>query len=303
MSALPGVSAVIATRDRPELLREALAAVLGQDYAGDVEVVLVFDRSEPDRSLEVTGGRRTVRVVGNERSPGLAGARNTGVEHARHGLVAFCDDDDLWHPAKLAHQVPALLASQAPLHTTGIAVAYEDSLTTRVLDTTAVPLSALLRDRHTELHPSTFLMHRDTLRERLGGVDEQVPGGFGEDYDLLLRAARLGPLGHVRLPLTTVRWGGGSYFFRRWDTMSAGLTWLLEHHPEFPSQPSGAARLRGQVAFAHAAAGRRREAWRWEVAAARADWHEPRVALAQLVALGLPAGTVMERLHRRGRGL
>ena len=39
---LAGVDVVIATRDRPELLRRAIDAILRQDYAGQVDVVVVF---------------------------------------------------------------------------------------------------------------------------------------------------------------------------------------------------------------------------------------------------------------------
>jgi glycosyltransferase involved in cell wall biosynthesis len=45
------VSVVIATRDRPELLRRAIDAVLAQEHPAPLEIVLVFDRSEPDLTL------------------------------------------------------------------------------------------------------------------------------------------------------------------------------------------------------------------------------------------------------------
>ena len=44
----PLVSVVVPTRDRPELLRRAVAAILGQTYEGPVECVVVFDQSDPD---------------------------------------------------------------------------------------------------------------------------------------------------------------------------------------------------------------------------------------------------------------
>ena len=302
-AAPPGVTAVIATRDRPVLLREAIDAVLAQDYPGEVECLVVFDQARPDTSLEHRSPGRSVRVTANGHAPGLAGARNTGAESARHDLVGFCDDDDLWHPAKLSHQVPVLLTADPPIVTSGIVVDHDGRRTVRVLARTTVTFGELLRDRHTELHPSTFLARRDTLLDTLGGVDEQLPGGFGEDYDLLLRAARVAPVRHVRLPLTTVRWRGDSYFFQRWDTMAAGLTWLVERYPELESQPAGAARVRAQVAFAHAAAGRRTSAASWAWSALVRNRREPRTALAALVALGLPPSVVMERLHRHGRGI
>ncbi|HET7399536.1 MAG TPA: glycosyltransferase, partial [Intrasporangium sp.] len=64
-AALPTVGVVIATHNRPGPLREALASVLEQDYAGAVEVVVVCDQSEPDLTLESAMPRRRVRVVSN----------------------------------------------------------------------------------------------------------------------------------------------------------------------------------------------------------------------------------------------
>ena len=107
----PLVSAVVATRDRPELLRETLAAIASQDYEGVVETVVVFDQTEPDLDLQVVGGDRPVIVVANERSPGLQGARNTGIARSMGELVAFCDDDDVWAPAKIRRQVEVLDAN------------------------------------------------------------------------------------------------------------------------------------------------------------------------------------------------
>src|ERR1700735_864324 len=106
-AAWPSVGVVIPTHDRPDQVRAALAAVREQDYPGKVCAVVVFDRTEPDATL--AGG--DVAVLANERSPGLAGARNTGILALDTDLVAFCDDDDRWLPGKLTAQVRALLSA------------------------------------------------------------------------------------------------------------------------------------------------------------------------------------------------
>lgn len=299
------VTVVIATRDRPQMMREALASVLDQDYDGPIEVILVFDRSEPDLTLaDESDPRRRVVVTTNTRSPGLAGARNTGITASQADYVAFLDDDDLWLPGKLAAQIALLEANPAAgLATCGILVDYDGERHPRTLPQPTVTLDDLLRDRHTELHPSTFVARRSALVAGFGLVDEEVPGGFGEDYDLLLRAAKAHPVLNVVEPLTRVRWGSQSFFFRRWPTMADGLTWLLDRHPEFASSPRGSARIRGQIAFAHAAMGHRREALRWAGSAIRRSVVEPRVPLAVAVTLGLSPDLVMTRLHRHGRGI
>ncbi|HEV3496541.1 MAG TPA: glycosyltransferase family A protein, partial [Actinomycetes bacterium] len=85
---LPSVSVVVPTRDRPELLRRAVAAILGQTYPGPVQCVVVFDQSDPDLPWADPGARRRLKLVRNQRTAGLAGARNSGVLHADGELVA-----------------------------------------------------------------------------------------------------------------------------------------------------------------------------------------------------------------------
>lgn len=307
----PSVAAVIATRDRPELLRRALAAVLACRYDGDLEVVLVFDRNEPDTDL--AGDR--VRVISNTRSPGLAGARNSGILATGADLVAFCDDDDIWLPGKLEMQVPALLATPgADLATTGIFVNVTrrtrpgapdatGRATTRVLDTDRITFAELLRSRIMEAHPSTFLAHRSALVGGLGLVDEDLPGGYAEDYDLLLRAARRHDIVAVPVPLTVVNWHPASFFFERWRTMDEALEHLLVKHPEFATDRPGLARIHGQQALAKAGTGDRAGARRKALSAWRNDWREPRAYLGLATSTGVVGPEAVLRLAQlRGKG-
>ncbi|SCF31930.1 glycosyltransferase family 2 protein [Micromonospora mirobrigensis] len=302
----PSVSVVVPTRDRPELLRAAVAAILAQEHPGEVEVVVVYDQSEPDRSLaELSRPGRTVRVITNGRTAGLAGARNSGVLAAAGDLVAFCDDDDEWLPGKLAAQVAALAATpEAEFVSCGIRVSYDGQTIDRVLDRDRVTLDALLRDRMTELHPSTFLIRASALRDGFGLVDEEIPGSYAEDYEFLLRAARSAPLVNLRTPYVLVRWHKRSYFAQRWDTISEALQWLLERYPEFAGQPAGQARVTGQIAFARAASGDRRGALSWAGRTIRSNPREPRAYLALAVAgRVVGAEAVLRTLHKRGRGI
>ncbi len=299
------VSAIIATRNRPEMLAEAITAVMEQSYAGTIEVLVVFDQSVPDHSVERRTASRSVRVLTNTHRPGLAGARNTGIEAAVGTFVAFCDDDDVWLPHKVAAQV-ALLAQRpnAQFATCDISVQYNNELHLRPLGLDSISFSELLRDRHTELHPSTFFMRRRAVVEGFGMVSEEVPGGFGEDYEFLLRAARSAPIVHVPQPLTMVRWGNQSFFFQRWQTMSDGLSWILAKYPEFEGVPAGSARIRGQLAFANAALGHRGAALRWAVSATQRNPLELRVPLALAMMCGLMTPErIMASLHKRGRGI
>jgi glycosyltransferase involved in cell wall biosynthesis len=301
----PSVSVVVPTRDRPELLRRAVTAILGQDYPGTVECVVVFDQSDPDLPWGDPGPARRLVLVRNQRTPGLAGARNTGVVHATGGLVAFCDDDDEWLASKLQRQV-AVLAGRpdAAVATTGIVVRYGDRSFTRLAPTPQVTHGQLLRSRLTELHPSTVLVRRHQLLGAIGLVDEHIPGSYAEDYEWLLRAARLGPVLAVQEPLVVVHWHQSSFFADRWRMIISALTYLVDKHRELQQEPSGLARIYGQIAFAHAALGERGAARRWARRTLSLDRRERRAYLALAVSLRLlTARTVVRLAHLAGKGV
>lgn len=304
------VSVVIPTRDRPELVRRAIDAVFAQDHDGDIEVVVIFDRSTPDRSLLRTAPGRSVRVLENTRTPGLAGARNSGIMAARGALVAFCDDDDWWRPTKLRRQVEAYerelaRTGTAPhLVTTSIEVDFDGKCTPRLAGTDRVTVAHLTRSRMSMLHSSTLLFDRLALLARIGLVDEEVPGSQNEDWDLLLRSAKVGDIVHVDEPLVVVAWGAASFFTRTWDTKVASLHWMLERHPEIEQDRKGVGRVYGQVAFGEASRPDRRAAVRWARRALVKDPVQWRAYVALLVAARvLTPAQVLNGLHRVGRGV
>ncbi|GAB2865362.1 glycosyltransferase [Actinoallomurus bryophytorum] len=300
----PSVSVIIATHDRPQLLAKAIEAVRAQDYAGQVQCVVVFDRNEPDATLVRTDASRPVVVVTNDRTPGLAGARNAGAAAASGELLAFCDDDDEWLPAKLRLQAGRLAETGADVAVSGIHVSYGDKTITRVPRPEDVTHAELLRRRVMEAHPSTVVVRRTAFLGKIGQVDEEIPGSYGEDYDWMLRAAAAGPIAVVPEPLVTVLWGQTSHFNRKWRTISDALQYLLHKHPAFADDPRGLARVQGQIAFAHAALGERSAARTWALRTLRNSWRERRAYLALLVSLRvLSADRVLRLAHATGRGV
>ncbi|GAA1115742.1 glycosyltransferase [Nocardiopsis metallicus] len=300
----PAVTVVVPTRDRPELLRRTLRAIVEQDYPGRITTIVVYDNDQPDPSLAHTEGDRPVRVVTNTLTPGLAGARNTGVLGADTELVAFCDDDDTWLPEKLRAQVEIMRAEPGTdMVCCGIQVVYDRVESERILDRTSVTFADLLKSRLTELHPSTFLIRRSAMIDGCGTVSEEIPGSYAEDYELLLRLARRAPIRNVPEPGVRVLWHRKSFFSERWHTISTALRWLLERYPEFALVPRGYARIAGQIAFAEAAAKRRGQALRWIGRTLRNRPLEGRSYLALLVVCGVPAGWILRLLHLRGKGV
>ena len=300
----PAVSVVVPTRDRPDFLRRALEAIVSQTYAGEIEVLVVFDQSDPAVPAVAAHPRRSVRALVNERSPGLAGARNTGALASAGGLVAFCDDDDEWLPDKLRLQVEAMERLAADTVTSGIYVRYRGRETMRTPGTEVIAFAELLRSRRMEIHPSTIVVRRAALLDTIGLVDEGIPGSYAEDYEWLLRAARGRVLAAVDRPLVRVQWHESSFFSRRWDTIISALTYLLEKYPEFRTDRVGLARIYGQLAFAHAASGRPREARAWARRCLALDARQARAYVALLVSSRLlRPETVLRLAHTFGRGI
>lgn len=302
--AWPTVSVIVPTHQRPELVRRAVASIVEQDYPGRVDVIVVFDRCDVDRTVERMGSGVQVIATANTRTPGLAGARNSGIICSQGDLVAFCDDDDAWEPGKLTTQVAALLDQpDAEFATTAMVVDFQGRSNIRLAGKDRVGHLDLLRSRMAMLHSSSFVIWRSALIDGIGLVDETLPQSMAEDWDLLLRAADRQPIVHVDQPLVRIQWGGSSYFVQQWQVRNDAQLWLLEHHPEMGRDPIAAGLSYGKLAFGAAALGRRREALGWAARALRARWREPRAVLALAVCAGLRWEWVARQLNARGHGI
>lgn len=127
-------------------------------------------------------------------------------------FLGFCDDDDTWLPDKTETQV-ALLERRPEVDAVvcGLLVDHLGTITERPLLTEAVTMGDLLDDRMMEVEFVTTMVRRDAFLDpdRLGGADEEIPGGYAEDYEFVLRAAQRHPLPTTRSPLVCKGWGEG----------------------------------------------------------------------------------------------
>lgn len=306
MSTAPPVSVVVPTHRRPEMMRLAVQSVLAQDYAGDIEVLVVFDACPVELPDLEPGEGRSVRGLDNERTPGLAGARNTGIMAAQHQHVAFLDDDDAWLPAKLTAQMPLFETHpDVALVCSGMRVVHGGRSThVRLAPDEDVVHDDLIADRIAALHSSSFVFRRDVLVDDVGLIDEDLPGSYGEDYDVLLRTARVGSIRVVNDPLIAVRWTGQSYFYGQWSMYAAALTYLLDQHPEFEGNPRAMSRIQSQIAFALASSGQRQASRAWARRALSDRRRNARAWLALAVSYRLASPAVIARTANvLGRGI
>ncbi len=96
----PRVSVLIPTYTRTRILVEALQSALFQDYAGDIEIMILNDQHRQVLAFE--GAPRSnivVRAVNCwDLFPSLGAKRNAMLKQATGDWVTFLDDDDLWMP-------------------------------------------------------------------------------------------------------------------------------------------------------------------------------------------------------------
>jgi teichuronic acid biosynthesis glycosyltransferase TuaG len=103
------VSVIIATYNRPEPLRQAIASVLRQTHP--VSEILICEDGNSNTCAQVVASFADPRV---RHLPGRwaglpAVPRNRGLHEAKGFWIAFLDDDDSWHEEKLQLQLEAAL--------------------------------------------------------------------------------------------------------------------------------------------------------------------------------------------------
>jgi LmbE family N-acetylglucosaminyl deacetylase/glycosyltransferase involved in cell wall biosynthesis len=190
------VSVVVRTRDRPELLAEALGSLAASTYRR-AEVVVVNDGGGTpelprDHPLQL-------RLIELPEGRGRAAAANAGVAAATGEWVTFLDDDDLVEPEHLATLVGVAGAAGVRVAYTDAAVGvYEASpegwrqVERRLPYSRDFDAELLLVDNYIPFN--TLLMERELLLAA-GPFDEDLP--FFEDWELLVRLARLAPFHHL----------------------------------------------------------------------------------------------------------
>jgi LmbE family N-acetylglucosaminyl deacetylase len=193
----PRISVVVRTRNRPELLAEALASLAEGEYRR-AEVVLVNDGGEPPVPPE--DFPLPIVRVDLAQTQGRAAAAQAGVTAATGDYVAFLDDDDLAAPEHLS--TLAGLVSAA-----GVRVAYTDTAVAVyelgpaggwVCRQRRLPYSrdfdpdVLAVDNYIPFN--TLLIERRLFAEA-GPFDTSLP--FFEDWDFLIRLAALTPFHHL----------------------------------------------------------------------------------------------------------
>ncbi len=95
--ALPTVSVIIPSRNRPAFLREAILSAINQTLP-PLEILVIDNGSDPDAReaiVRLTTLHDCVRFIALDRNHGTGHARNVGLGVARGDWILFLDDDDI----------------------------------------------------------------------------------------------------------------------------------------------------------------------------------------------------------------
>jgi SAM-dependent methyltransferase len=205
------VVALVATKNRHGLLAvRALPSIASQRRPCD-ELVLVDDSAEAAslgrcKILAQSLGL-TASTLRNRRTPGAAGAWNTGLDHLarqaadpRKVFVAFLDDDDEWLPHHLEHCIGALEtgASLVASRIARVVAGQPDEMITP-------PARVSPSDFYVGnpgIQPSNMVVRLDRLLEA-GCFDESLQSCT--DRDLLIRMLRISTAGYRHVTEHTVR--------------------------------------------------------------------------------------------------
>lgn len=242
----PKISVVVRTKDRPELLAEALASLAEGAYRR-VEVVLVNDGGvPPEPPVDYPFPIERVELPENL---GRAAAADAGVERAGGDYVAFLDDDDLAAPEHLVTLAGLVSAADVRVAYTDAAVGVYELAAAgggsggagsgagwRCVER-RLPYS---RDFDADLLtvdnyiPFNCLLIERELFAAVGPFDRALP--FFEDWDFLVRLAAETPFHH--LPRVTCEYrhfrGAGHHVLgerprRRGDFLTMKARVLAKH--------------------------------------------------------------------------
>lgn len=186
------VSVIITTKNRCEILENAIRSVMSQTVK-NLECIVVDDASVDCTQAKYEKDPRIIYVRIDEKdSCGGNYARNQGLARATGDVVAFLDDDDEWMPKKLEKQLELL--NEHPGSVIFCGRKFKKMSSKNVFVQTVIPpkkfsgnLSRLIRT--TYVTSTSCLLFPKKLLNQVGGYDEKLT--FWQEYELCIRLAQI----------------------------------------------------------------------------------------------------------------
>jgi len=195
------VSVIIPTHRRKiELLRRAVFSVLDQTYK-NIEIVIVDDnygeKLEQFRNATISfvedalKTNKNIKLVLNKTNLGGALSRNAGVTASSSDYITFLDDDDVFLPKKVEHQLDYMLESGVNVSFTDLSIFNEKD---KLIDKRSrQDLKSMDKDYLLKYHiiknltgTETFMFKREIFEKVNGFDDVRVGHEFYLIYKLLI---------------------------------------------------------------------------------------------------------------------
>lgn len=205
------ISVIITSFEQKDLLRQALDSVLAQSRPADE--IIVCDDASTDGSPELIKSYQArhpqlIRAMLHQNNTKIARNRNSGLRAATGSLIAWLDGDDIYLPEKLAQEEALLAASPAA------GFCYSQVTTWLAANNESYPrydqppegdifAEVIFMLGHAPRNP----LVRKSALERCGLFNEEME--LYEDFDLMVRLARLFPCRYCPQPGMIYRVHGG----------------------------------------------------------------------------------------------
>jgi len=229
------VSVVIPTRNRPDILIQAINSVVLQDTTAHVEVIVVD--SGNTIGLKDTLRQRFPEVrYFNIKPAGPAMTRQFGSERARGEYLAYLDDDDVYLPQKLRIQLEFLekypeidlcYCDTQQWDGTSFLGKPRHKSYPQIWDCSPVKIEEVSSGYRFEagslykafllglpMYPQSIMIRRQFF-EKMGGWNEDI-SGCGECHDFSLRATHHGCVGYQDTALFLLRRQHGMHMTHDW---------------------------------------------------------------------------------------
>lgn len=196
----PLVSVIIPTKDRPEILAQAVQSVLNQTFP-DTEIIVINDGGiDVQNVLDPLNLKRNIIYLKHDQNLDRSAARNTGIHAASGKYIAYLDDDDTYHPSHVETLVNFLENSEHKVAYTDAMMAEQQKQDGKYVTIhRTVPYSLDFDNENILVNnfiPILCLMHEKSCLDETGAFDVNL--GTHEDWDLLIRLSRKFKIAHIK---------------------------------------------------------------------------------------------------------